>query len=116
MKPKILSSLCLSFALTLCLSAGAQNQKRVPGVDDLLNIRQVGGVQISPDGSRVAYTVSEADFKQDAFVSKGYGHGITKPKSMRVVMQHNLGWFNHYIFGDPLPDFATPDIPGKEGK
>ncbi len=42
----------------------------------------------------------------EMIVYKGYGHGITKPKSQRAVMQHNLGWFNHYIFGDPLPDFT----------
>ena len=42
---------------------------------------------------------------------KGFGHGITKPKAQRAVMQHNLGWFNHYIFNDPLPDFASPVIP-----
>ncbi|MBI1765554.1 MAG: S9 family peptidase [Acidobacteria bacterium] len=46
-------------------------------------------------------------------VYKGYGHGITKPKSMRAVMQHNLGWFNHYIFGEPLPDFSKPELPSK---
>jgi len=39
-------------------------------------------------------------------VYKGYGHGITKPKSMRAVMNHNLAWFGHYIFGDPKPDLA----------
>lgn len=44
-------------------------------------------------------------------VYKGYGHGITKPKSMRAVIQHNLSWFNHYIFGDPKPDFAKPELP-----
>ncbi|HWQ32505.1 MAG TPA: S9 family peptidase [Blastocatellia bacterium] len=49
-------------------------------------------------------------------VYKGYGHGITKPKSMRAVMQHNLAWFNHYIFGDPLPDFAKPEVPKKDEK
>ncbi len=49
----------------------------------------------------------------EMIVYKGYGHGITKPKSMRAVMQHNLGWFNHYIFGEPLPDFANPDLPKK---
>ncbi len=42
----------------------------------------------------------------EMIVYKGYGHGITKPKSQRAVMQHNLRWFNHYIFGDPLPDFT----------
>jgi dipeptidyl aminopeptidase/acylaminoacyl peptidase len=54
--------------------------------------------------------------KVEMIVYKGYGHGITKPKSMRAVMQHNLDWFNHYIWGDPLPDFANPALPKKETK
>jgi len=41
-------------------------------------------------------------------VYKGFGHGITRPKSQRAVMTHNLVWFNHYIFGDPLPDLRAP--------
>jgi dipeptidyl aminopeptidase/acylaminoacyl peptidase len=49
-------------------------------------------------------------------VYKGYGHGITKPKSMRAVMEHNLAWFNHYIFGDPKPDLAAPPIPERAEK
>jgi len=50
-------------------------------------------------------------------VYKGYGHGITKPRSMRAVMEHNLLWFGHYIFGDPKPDLAAPPVPAKaEGK
>src|SRR5262249_45081597 len=52
--------------------------------------------------------------KAEMIVYKGFGHGITKPKSMRAVMQHNLAWFNHYIWGDPLPDFTKPDVPKKE--
>ncbi len=49
-------------------------------------------------------------------VYKGYGHGITKPKSMRAVMEHNLAWFGHYIFGDAKPDLAAPAVPKKEGE
>ncbi|MFN7928636.1 MAG: S9 family peptidase [Blastocatellia bacterium] len=52
----------------------------------------------------------------EMIVYKGYGHGITKPKSMRAVMQHNLTWFNHYIFGDAKPEFAKPELPKKETK
>src|SRR6266496_1482157 len=52
--------------------------------------------------------------KVEMVVYKGFGHGITKPKSMRAVMQHNLSWFNHYIWGDPLPDFTAPELPKKE--
>lgn len=54
--------------------------------------------------------------KAEMVVYKGFGHGITKPKSMRAVMQHNLSWFNHYIWGDPLPDFTAPEMPKKETK
>jgi hypothetical protein len=31
-------------------------------------------------------------------------------------MQHNLGWFNHYIWNDPLADFTKPELPKKEEK
>ena len=33
----------------------------------------------------------------------GFGHPITKPKSNRAVLQHNLDWFSHYLFGEPIP-------------
>jgi dipeptidyl aminopeptidase/acylaminoacyl peptidase len=49
-------------------------------------------------------------------VYKGFGHGISKPKAMRAVMEHNLAWFNHYIFGDPRPELAAPPIPEKGDK
>lgn len=52
--------------------------------------------------------------KVEMVVYKGFGHGITKPKSMRAVMQHNLVWFNHYIWGDPMPDLTAPELPKKE--
>ena len=54
--------------------------------------------------------------KVEMVVYKGFGHGITKPKSMRAVMQHNLSWFNHYIWGDPMPDFTAPPVPSKKAK
>jgi dipeptidyl aminopeptidase/acylaminoacyl peptidase len=40
-------------------------------------------------------------------VYKGFGHGISKPRALRAVMQHNLAWFNHYLWGDPRPDFSS---------
>ena len=35
-------------------------------------------------------------------VYKGFGHGITKPKSMRQVMEENYRWFSKYIWGENL--------------
>lgn len=32
---------------------------------------------------------------------EGVGHGPSKPKSSRAVMQHNLDWFDKYLFGTP---------------
>ena len=52
----------------------------------------------------------------EMIVYKGFGHGISKPKAMRAVMNHNLGWFNHYLWNDPLPDFSSPIVPKKESK
>ncbi|QIP13544.1 S9 family peptidase [Spirosoma aureum] len=35
-------------------------------------------------------------------VYKGFGHGITKPKPMRQVMEENYRWFSKYIWGESL--------------
>jgi dipeptidyl aminopeptidase/acylaminoacyl peptidase len=45
--------------------------------------------------------------RAEMVVYKGFGHGISKPRAMRAVMHHNLAWFNHYLFGDPLPDLSN---------
>lgn len=52
--------------------------------------------------------------KVEMVVYKGYGHGINKPRSVRAVAQHNLDWFNHYIWRDALPDFASPVVPKRD--
>src|SRR5216684_2727856 len=37
-------------------------------------------------------------------VYKGFGHGITKPKQQRAVMEENEKWFTQYIWGEiPAP-------------
>jgi Cu(I)/Ag(I) efflux system membrane protein CusA/SilA len=43
---------------------------KVPTVDDLLNLKTLGNVQVSPDGKWVAYSVTSTDWKQDAFVTQ----------------------------------------------
>jgi dipeptidyl aminopeptidase/acylaminoacyl peptidase len=35
------------------------------------------------------------------YLYQGFGHSITTPKGNRAVMDHNLNWFNHYIWGEP---------------
>lgn len=38
-------------------------------------------------------------------VYKGFGHGLTKPKANRAAMEHNLDWFERYLF-NPTPPSA----------
>lgn len=47
----------------------------------------------------------------EMIVYKGFGHGITKPRAMRAVMEHNLRWFNHHVFGDQAPDLTQLTAP-----
>ena len=62
--------------LTLCLTASvvampvADDAPRVPVIEDLLALKTIGGVQISPDGKWVVYGVTGSDFEQDAFVTQ----------------------------------------------
>jgi hypothetical protein len=49
--------------------AVAAPAKHVPTVEDLMALKSAGSPQISPDGTKVAYAVTEADFDQDAYVT-----------------------------------------------
>ena len=51
-------------------SASADAVRHAPTVDELLTLKTIGAAQISPDGKWVAYAVTSADFKQDAFVTQ----------------------------------------------
>jgi len=41
-------------------------------------------------------------------VYKGFGHGITKPKQQRSLMEQNYEWFSEWIWGE------KPEPPSKE--
>jgi dipeptidyl aminopeptidase/acylaminoacyl peptidase len=48
-------------------------------------------------------------------VYKGFGHGITKPKQQRAVMEENEKWFAQYIWGEkPVPAAAPAATEKKE--
>lgn len=88
----------LKAARTPTLIQHGENDRRVP-IANAYELRQ---------------GLEDRGVKAEMIVYKGFGHGITKPRAMRAVMTHNLGWFGHYLWGDPLPDFAHPDVPKKE--
>lgn len=56
-----------------------------------------------PNGFELYRGLKDYDVPVKMTIYTGFGHGITKPKSNRAVLQHNLDWFNHYIWGKPIP-------------
>lgn len=51
--------------------------------------------------------LKERAVKVEMLVYNGSGHGINKPRSLRAAIEHNYYWFNHFLWGDALPDFAN---------
>ncbi|HEU0183709.1 MAG TPA: S9 family peptidase [Blastocatellia bacterium] len=60
MKPSFKAGMALLFAMLLSLTTYAQ-AKRPMTFDDLTAIKRIGDAQISPDGSRIAYAVTDVD-------------------------------------------------------
>ena len=86
MPKKTLAALALVSAMFLPGPAVGQTASaRVPTVDDLLNLRTLGGAQISPDGNWVAYTVSSTDWKQDAFVAQVWLIHVPSGRSFQMT-------------------------------
>jgi dipeptidyl aminopeptidase/acylaminoacyl peptidase len=67
-----------------------------------------------PNGYELRQGLVDRGVPVEMVVYKGYGHGITKPKSVRAAAVHNLAWFGHYIFGDPEPDLTAPPVPEEQ--
>jgi dipeptidyl aminopeptidase/acylaminoacyl peptidase len=68
------------------------------------------------NGYELRQALEDRGVPVEMVVYKGFGHGINKPRAMRAVMTHNLVWFNHYLWGDPLPDLANLPLPKKDEK
>ena len=60
------------FLCGLCSIAFAQQAKKALTIEDILKLKTVSEVQISPDGKWVAYTVSEMDMKKDKSLTRIY--------------------------------------------
>ncbi len=67
----------------------------------------------TPNAYELRQGLEDRGIPVEMVIYKGFGHGISKPKSQRVVMWHNLKWFNHYLWNDDLPDLSKPELPEK---
>ncbi len=65
-----------------------------------------------PNAFELYRGLQDAGVPSQLVLYNGFGHPITKPKSNRAVLQHNLDWFSHYIWGEPIP--ADSPLRGKE--
>jgi dipeptidyl aminopeptidase/acylaminoacyl peptidase len=60
----------IQLSIALLLGAVAATAGTVPTIDESLGMKSVGGAQISPDGRYVAYTVTQANWDQNEFVTQ----------------------------------------------
>jgi dipeptidyl aminopeptidase/acylaminoacyl peptidase len=59
-----------------------------------------------PNGYELRQALEDHGVPVKMVVYKGFGHGITKPKQQRAVMEENEKWFAKYIWGEEPA--ATP--------
>ena len=68
-----------------------------------------------PNGYELRQALEDRGVPVKMVVYKGFGHGITKPKQQRAVMEENEKWFAQYIWGEK-PEELKPAEPKKEEK
>ncbi len=73
------SCVAVAFLVVVPSASLAQEARRVPTIDDLLMLESAGSPRISPDGRWVVYTVTQTNFKDDAFVSQLWAASTSTP-------------------------------------
>jgi len=68
-----------------------------------------------PNGYELRQALEDRGVPVKMVVYKGFGHGITKPKQQRAVMEENEKWFGQYIWGEK-PEERKPAEPKKGEK
>ena len=70
-----------------------------------------------PNGNELRQALEDRGVPVKMVVYKGFGHGITKPKQQRAVMEENEKWFAKYIWGEepaPVAEPAKSETPEKK--
>jgi dipeptidyl aminopeptidase/acylaminoacyl peptidase len=61
-----------------------------------------------PDSFELRQALQDKGVPVKMVLYHGFGHPIDKPKQQRAVMEENLHWFEHYIWGEPFVDGVGP--------
>ena len=107
----------LALATCLCLAAAASAQeRRAATVDDLLNLVQVSGAEISPDGKQVIYTKSElkkwSDNKRVSSIWIANADGTDHRQLLGHERDRSPAWSPDGRYGDALLRGNMKDIGG----
>lgn len=73
------------FSLGLAVTSGRAAGDKLFTIEDSMAIRQIGGIQIAPDGQNVVYTVSEWDRKENRRVSHIYLVSVESGRSIKLT-------------------------------
>jgi dipeptidyl aminopeptidase/acylaminoacyl peptidase len=57
-----------------------------------------------PNGFELFQALQDVGAPVRMVVYPTFGHPINKPKQQRSVMEENLHWFSHWIWGEPLTE------------
>ena len=61
-----------------------------------------------PDSFELRQALEDKGIPVKMVLYHGFGHPVDKPKEQRAVMEENLHWFGHYIWGEPFVDGIGP--------
>jgi dipeptidyl aminopeptidase/acylaminoacyl peptidase len=66
-----------------------------------------------PNGYELRQALEDRGVPVKMVVYKGFGHGITKPRQQRAVMEENEKWFAKYIWSEEAPAVEATPAPEK---
>ena len=93
--------------LFLCCALAAESQ-HVPTFEEVISLRGVGGVTLSPDGKHVAYTVSTTDWNENRFDSEIWlSKNGTRPFQLTNTPKGNSGGVEFSPDGQWISFLAT---------
>ena len=87
----VLAIACL-FAVLAARPLAGQNPGKTPSIDDVIAARAISGVAISPDGSQVAYVVSEADVANNRSVPSLWVGAADGNRNVRLAAGAAPSW------------------------
>lgn len=76
----------LSCVIILMFTSWVSGQENhVPTIDELIGLKTIGSVQISPDGQRVVYSITQTDFEKDQYITQLWMVDVKTGESIQLT-------------------------------